>query len=146
MGYKYKTEIEKLKLIGCPPENYKPQNLQAFRFVYSDINHPNNFLPVGKISPERTNDFDTENQCKSYGLSMFVDKSKAQLRFISLLKRTKGRYATTVGSSIAIINLSENDGKCSDWRDDFYSHFTFHEFDKTDLKNKVESIFPLNFK
>ena len=53
MRFKYARELSELE--DCSPTYYESRGFTAYRFVFADISHPNNFLPALKINPRRIN-------------------------------------------------------------------------------------------
>lgn len=127
----------------CPPvENYAAEEKVAYRWVNSNFDHPNNFIPVLKINPNRIDDFENcDDKCKGFGLSLFNDLRKAEKRLSSFLKR-KPLLAKTLGNAIAEGTIEKNDGLAGII--DETGHFTFHEGENCDLKAKFTIVKYLN--
>jgi hypothetical protein len=53
MRFKYEHSIQHLE--NCPPSHYERREFVAYRFVFEDLHHKNNFLPVLMIKPKRIN-------------------------------------------------------------------------------------------
>lgn len=141
MNFKYQNEMKEAGLEDCPPNDYAASSMTAFRFVFSEINHPNNFKPVGLIYPQRLNEFKENTQkCQAFGLSMFFEATKAQNHFNYLQLKTAGKFANTAGSCLATLNLEATDGIHSDPVERRDSHLTFHEFENADLTNRITNI------
>jgi hypothetical protein len=82
MRFKYQRMIE--SLANCPPVHYESREFIAYRFVFEDLTHQNNFLPVLEIKPKRINaqEFVTEQaKCLGYALSLFDSLEHAQRRY-----------------------------------------------------------------
>ncbi len=141
MAFKYTTEIKLAGLDNCPPEQYTQMPLTAFRFVFNEISHPDNFRPIGLLHPQRINEF-TENaqKCQSLGLSMFAENLKARQFYNLMLLKTAGKFANTVGSCLVELKLEGNDGVHSYPSNRRDSHFTFHEFEHTNLVERIINI------
>ncbi|MBK7937551.1 MAG: hypothetical protein IPJ82_10850 [Lewinellaceae bacterium] len=138
MIFKYQNEMKTARLEDCPPNDYAASSIIAFRFVFSEIYHPNNFRPVGLIDPQRLNEFkENPKKCQALGLSMFSEAAKAQDRFDYLQRKTAGKFANIAGSYLATLNLEATDGIHSKRHD---SHFTFHEFENVNLADRVIKI------
>lgn len=134
MEFKYHAEIESIP--DCPPADYKSQKLRAFRFVFGDSNHQNNFHPVLVIKPKRKNNrrFRRNSaKCQGYGLSLFNSLENAQKKYLDLIDS----YPTihqTIGTHIAEGVIEESDGVVSEVNRD--GHLTLHESESADLTSK----------
>lgn len=84
---------------NCPPSECKPANMEAFRFVFGDIDHRNNFLPALLIKPARRLSKDSD-RCSGYALSFFNTLEKAKSRYFELRKKHKN-IGKNLGSHIA---------------------------------------------
>jgi len=134
MTYKYQTEMHRLGLENCPPPEYDFSLSTAYRFVFEDLQHPNNFKPIALIFPQRLNEFrDHAQKCQAMGLSMFAENEKAKRHFSLLQKKTAGRFSKTVGTCLAALKLGDADGLHSDPLERSDAHVTFHEFEGTNL-------------
>lgn len=141
MTLKYRVEMQDLGLEDCPPAEYASSPLTAHRFVFEDLENPNNFKPIALIFPQRLNEFrDQAQKCQAFGLSMFVDGEKAKRHFLLLQKKTAGRFSNIVGTRLAVLNLRDADGLHSDPLERPDSHITFHEFEKTDLAQCIINV------
>ena len=56
------------------------------------------------------------------------------------MRLTKGGFARTVGDYLAEIHLKQVDGVGSIPDSSNYRHFTFHEYQNTDLSKRVASL------
>lgn len=93
---------------------------------------------------------DTDLMCEGFGLSFFDTYAHAFARYEALYKRKRGlsHEASIVekGDSIAELEMIENEGIFGDVNGE-NGHFTFHEFEETDLTIKIltiEDIFEKN--
>ena len=68
---------------------------------------------------------------------MFARIENARSHFQYLQMKTAGKFVKIVGNRIASLNLEEVDGVHSDPDERSDSHFTFHEFEETDLVTRV---------
>jgi hypothetical protein len=134
MPFKYQNFIS--LIANCPPADYYPTQIKAYRFVFSDPNHPDNFLPVLMMNPKR-NFPDPNGQCLGYALSLFDSLENAQKRYGDMVK---GRPALRkkLGSHIAAGIITPNDGLVSEVNSS--GHFSLHQFAETDLKHKFQII------
>ncbi len=128
--FKYQKQIENIP--NCPPPACRPVNTQAFRFVFEDTNHRNNFLPVLLISPKRQLSKNTE-KCSGYALSFFNSLEKARSRYLKL-KRVNRNIGKLLGTHIAKGFINETDGLASEA--DKCGHFDLYEVENADLKKK----------
>lgn len=136
--HKYIKDIDKLECDCFPDKSFNSTDTLAFRWVHSDFNNPNNFLPVFKIDPNRVEDYENCNQkCMGYGLSLYSNLSKAEKKLTSYLKR-KPQLVKVFGDSIAEGKLEKDDGIAN--KPDSKSHFTFHEHKDCNLKTKFATI------
>lgn len=138
MRFKYQSEIESIP--DCPPDDYKSQRLKAFRFVFEDTNHQNNFRPVLIIKPRRrkTGMFRRNTaKCQGYGLSFFDSLENAHQKYFKLIK-IRPQLAKTLGTHIAEGVIDRTDGVVSKINRE--GHFTLHEFEQVDLKDKFSPV------
>lgn len=129
MRFKYEKQI--VNLPECPPEKYRGEQLPAFRFVFANITHKDNFLPVLLKNPRRR--LSGNAKCQGYGLSFFDSLENAQTRYLKLRKNYRNIHKG-IGTHIANGMIEENDGVVSEI--DERGHFTLHEFEQIDLKSK----------
>lgn len=139
MTFKYQEYIDNLS-IQCPPSEYLPKELQAFRFVFdaSDQLSKNNFLPVLIIKPSRQLNPDTSAaKCQGYALSLFDTKENAEKRYSQLItKRPKLRKS--LGTHLAKGFIASTDGLAS--KVDENGHFSLHEFANIDLSRNFNIV------
>jgi hypothetical protein len=145
---KYAVHLDKLP--NCPPITYKERYTNAFRWVFKD-NLSDSFMPLNllKEPPQRMLD-DTDLLCKGFGLSLFDTFVYSEDRYKALYKRKRNvsheEFIVEKGNAIAELMMKGTDGKFGDWNET-NGHFTFHEFESTNLtKNvlKIEDIFDNN--
>jgi hypothetical protein len=125
MDFEYKSEITKLQP-KCPPEDYKSVNRTTYRWVFSSIDHPDNFKPRIKIRPHAFNDATDLQKCEGYGLSFFDTMENAKARFNVLLGLQSKKAYERFGTHVADGNISESDGVSSEINT-ANGHFTFHQ-------------------
>lgn len=135
--FKYQQEIDELEC-ACPPSKFSEANRKSYRWVHEDFGHPNNFLPVVKIEPNRLEELNPCSQkCSGYGLSLFTDLSKAESKLKTLLDR-KPNLVDVFGNCIAEGQVEESDGVLDTPRKD--GHFTIHEYKNCNLTTKFKTI------
>ena len=85
--YKYQADIDEItKVCNCPNSEYFSfGEKEAFRFVFEDINHPNNFSPPAKIKPARYLSKSEREKCDGLGLSLYANKNGARNKFNELI-------------------------------------------------------------
>jgi len=141
MSFKYAEKIVDLGLEDCPPSTYKSSTFLAFRYIFEDLEHANNFLPIGIIAPARLNEFKNHVQkCQAFGLSFFADKEMARANYHNLMKKIAGKFSKIVGDHLASLTLNPNDGLHSNLFQNLNTHFTFHELNEVDLSKEVIKI------
>jgi hypothetical protein len=131
---KYQKQIEGIQ--NCPPPVCRSITIESFRFVFEDINHRNNFLPVLLINPKRQLTADPE-RCSGYALSFFCSIGKAKTQYLKLKKRNKN-IGKSLGTHIAQGFINETDGLVSEINKN--GHFDLHEFKNVDLKSKFSIV------
>jgi hypothetical protein len=140
-AFKYQSEIDRNDLLNCPPIEFREMQMHSYRFVFENPLHPNNFLPVHLIKPERVNSGkDLTSKCAGYGLSLFQSAQGAREFFRGWMEKTNGKYAKLVGDHLAATSLETDDGVGSSPALVNHSHFTFHEYEDVDLAKKVSHI------
>jgi hypothetical protein len=128
---------------NCPPMTYKELNESAFRWVFRD-NLAASFLPLNVIKepPQRMLD-EADLMCKGFGLSLFDTFDHANARYLALYKRKRGishdDFVAEKGDAIAELVLTGEEGLFGD-KNEANGHFTFHEFETTDLTKNVLSM------
>jgi hypothetical protein len=102
MCFKHQEHIDKLST-QCPPLDYEPKEMLAFRFVFepNDERSINNFKPVLIITPQRNLKPETEaTRCQGYALSLFDTRENAEKRYLKLTKNRK-KLRDSLGTHIA---------------------------------------------
>lgn len=135
MPFKYAAELAALQ--DCPPQTCQPQEITAFRTVFSDPPTAKCFAPLAKRSPARVNDMTGSARCSAQGLSFFISLDALRQR-MRHLKRTAKNLEKSVGNKIARGVLNEDDGLCDGASD--LGHFTFHEFEGAQLWTKCHVV------
>ena len=126
---------------NCPSTECKTIEIQAFRWIFDDINNPDNFKPVLLITPARINDqkFDkNEQKCCGYALSLFNTLENARNKFINISNRNKC-FETQVGDNVAEITIEEHEGVATEpsTNKSNLGHFEFFEFIETNFFDKI---------
>lgn len=135
---KYQKYLDELP--NCPPNYYKELSENAFRWVFGN-RISDSFVPLNRVKepPQRMLD-DTDLMCKGFGLSFFDSFAHAFNRYEALYKRKRGlshkAFILEKGDSIAELEMTENEGIFGDINVE-NGHFTFHEFDETDLSKNI---------
>lgn len=133
--YKYQTDFDEMsKICNCPETEYfKFEEKEAFRFVFEDSNHPNNFSPLLKIDPKRYLTKNDIEKCQALGLSLYGKKDKAIEKFTQISLSFK-RIRQTIGTHIAVGNICESDGHITE--EDEITHFDMYEFNDSKINTK----------
>ncbi len=74
MPFKYAEQIKELQLTNCPPAFWRSVDCEAFRYVFEDIDHPQNFIPPLALRPKRINSPSFQSnyaKCCGFALSFF---------------------------------------------------------------------------
>lgn len=138
---KYKQLLDEFP--NCPPEEFSEIEAESFRWVHSEL-IPRDFLPLNIINepPARILD-NSDLVCKGYGLSFFNSYNNAKEKYKRLYtnKRVKFRdsFMEDYGDSIAKIQLLKKLGISGDLNKET-GHFTFHEYEETNLINRITEI------
>ncbi|MFN0049691.1 MAG: hypothetical protein ACKVOU_11265 [Cytophagales bacterium] len=126
---------------NCPPKEFMEVKKSAFRWVYENIDNEKNFKPLHLISdpPPKMLD-DSDLMCLGYGLSLFDSFEKAYSKYKNLFK-SKRNFSKSVGSYIVKIDIQFDDGMAS--IPNIQGHFTFHEYENTDLRSRIIELFSI---
>jgi len=136
MDYKYRDFIQGLP--NCPPRQAQSQNLEAFRFVFTEINDERNFAPAFIRKPSRRNEAtDPAITCNGYGLSMFDTLDNARKQYCAYLN-SYPNFHKIAGTHIAKGQISKDDGVVTDKNGE--GHFTLYEFEKANLSQKFSIV------
>ncbi|MDO3627274.1 hypothetical protein [Mucilaginibacter sp. BT774] len=139
MSFKYQKEIDNLPC-DCPDlSEFKPHNGQVFRFVHSNLNHPDNFKPVNFIEDREHED--CKSKCAGYGLSFWMTKGKAEKKLTNFIKNAPN-FAQRVGTCVAEGIICQHDGLIG--QKSGSGHVTFHEFEETVFNNRFVIVTNLN--
>jgi hypothetical protein len=130
---------------NCPPDNYVEIEKEAFRWVHKDENR-DSFLPMNLQNepPSRIID-DNDLMCKAFGLSLFDSFKNALLKFQKLYNNNREHqrpdFVFDRGENIAMLQLVKSCGVANEPNKSNYGHFTFHEYENTNLRERVCNIF-----
>lgn len=129
---KFQKEID---AIGCNLSGFSPRDRQAWRWVFDDILHPNNFAPRYQIGPPRAQD-----DCRGWGLSFFDNKESAKRRLMEI-DQYRRRLHKKLGTHVASGELNKSDGISDDAHEN--GHFTHFEYKNVVLSSKFTVIEPI---
>lgn len=130
MQLKYHQEIGEMK---CDLATFtEQQNRKAFRWVFEDIAHPDNFDPKFKLDPafQRTT-------CLGWALSFFDSHESAKKR-LTHLTTNRPQLFKKLGDHIAIGVIEALDGISND--PDNRGHFSHFEYENVVLYTKFNVI------
>jgi hypothetical protein len=136
LAYKYESELSVVRTadIQCPPEDLtEPENLLAYRFVFTAPSHVKNHKPVGIHNPKRVLSTEGAKKCFLYSLSCFTDKEGAKTFFVEM-KQVHKNFEKSVGDSLAEGILGKDDGHIS--APGYKTHFELFESKNCDLSKK----------
>jgi hypothetical protein len=116
MTFHYGEQYDKLTE-ECPPKDYKPLNIMAYRWVF-DEGDERNFQSQfekdmkRKNPPMRYNDMSDSEKCDRMALSMFnsADNAAKQFSFLKDVQRMDNRAYLLLGKHIAVGMILEKDG------------------------------------
>lgn len=134
---KFKYQEYLTRFSNCPPVECYEKDQNVFRWVFVECDE-NSFRPVSIIDPARQLGND-DKSCGGYALSMFEKKEGAYLKYKKIVSN-KPQLKNTFGTMIAEISLSTEDGVCSESELKNYTHFNLHEYQGTDLPEKIVNI------
>ncbi|WP_286827932.1 hypothetical protein [Maribacter sp. UBA4516] len=137
--YKYQADIDEItKVCNCPNSEYFSfGEKEAFRFVFEDINHPNNFSPPAKIKPARYLSKSEREKCDGLGLSLYANKNGARNKFNELITTFKN-FKKIIGTHIAIGTITDDDGHITP--EDEITHFDLYEYTSSTIETKFNII------
>lgn len=134
MQLKYGQYINELG--NCPPAYYEGRTFVAYRFVFENLQHRNNFLPVLAVNPKRISSPEfaaNQAKCLGYALSLFDSVANAERRYQQISRYNKNFYKT-VGTHIAGGQIVKADGLASPVDDN--GHISLHESEQAALSAK----------
>ncbi|HWI91207.1 MAG TPA: hypothetical protein VNT20_08020 [Flavisolibacter sp.] len=143
MTLKYQSEIDDLKLQNCPSNVSPPNgNIEAYRFSFDPIEHPDNFLPNVKIDRIKSAPFNYDNctpeeKCLRCASSFYLSEESALKKWKKLPVKFKENYGYT---HLAYGTINKEDGLMSSPEKE---HFSFYQNEKSELEQKFKNIRPL---
>ena len=140
MTNKYFSEIkivEGAKGVECvPSDKYIRTIREAYRWTFSEISHPQNFLPRALIKNNPRIEKSKMN-CEGWSLSFYDTEENAINKFNYYLN-FRPNIGKKLGTHLAKGILEQSDGYCGDVNQD--GHFEFFESINCDLSTKFEII------
>ncbi len=140
MTNKYFSEIEKVeeaKGVECvPSDKYMRTIREAYRWTFSEISNPQNFLPRALINDNPRIE-KSKMKCEGWSLSFYDTEENALNKFNSY-RKNKPNIDKKLGTHLAKGILEESDGYCGKVNRD--GHFEFFESINCDLSTKFEII------
>ncbi|MEP6464648.1 MAG: hypothetical protein ABJB05_00020 [Parafilimonas sp.] len=139
MELKYSKFITGIK--NCP-KNCVPKSKPAYRYIH-DLGNEEDFLPMSlqNSPPARILD-NNDKHCMSYGISFFESAIQAREKFLHYYNKKNEElqqlYLIEKGNKIACVNITEEDGLCSET--DKYGHFTFYDFINITFVDKISNL------
>jgi hypothetical protein len=140
---KYSDLLSQLK--DCPPNDFEVINKNIYRWIHAEINE-NNFLPLNLIKspPQRIVD-DSDLLCMGYGISMFDSLENALERYTKLHRNKRENqkriFVEDKGTMVANLRVTEDDGIANSPHKTNNGHFTFYEYEGTELSDKVVDVY-----
>lgn len=134
MTWKYAGDVSDCP--GCPPKNAKQCTRDSFRFVYDDINHPENFMVVAKKTPNRKLD-GPYAICMAHALSLYSAEHLAIKRYQELKGDCKN-IRESIGTHLAKGTIGPTDGFATDVQSD--GHFSLFEAKGSNVGEKFAII------
>jgi hypothetical protein len=125
MTFHYQDQYDKL-LENCPPKDYKPLNIIAYRWIFEE-DDTRNFQSQFEKQPKRYNDMSDLEKCDSMALSMFTSAENAekQFLFLKIERRMNEKAYLLLGKHIAVGHLLEKDG-VNEVPANKFGHFNHH--------------------
>ncbi|WP_157376499.1 hypothetical protein [Burkholderia ubonensis] len=109
--FRYAAEVRQVGC--CPPESAASLDIVGFRFAFDDIEHPDNYLPLAKIKPERVIAGQPITQCcTGYSLSVF-DSLESLARKAKKIVATSPKFLRRVGDHFVVLKINPDAGICT---------------------------------
>lgn len=137
---KYQSLIEELEhKLKCNFENFSENERECFRFTFDSIDNEKNFLPVYVLAPRRLKDSMRNGSisCIGFALSFYQDKESAIRSYKDMVDR-KPNLSKKLGTHLAKGLVKEEDGISDEAN--VKSHFSFFEYEISDIKDRFEVI------
>lgn len=132
MKLKYADFIDQFN--NCIAADCSPVNREAFRWTFDQVTDERNFIPryLNPTYPDKK-----KMDCIGYALSMFDTEEQARLKF-NTLQKDRGQIYKMLGTHVAKGDLTLQDGISgeSSLAKNNHGHFSFFEFEETDLSEK----------
>jgi hypothetical protein len=113
--------------------DYIEKEIEAYRWVFHNINDPKNFIPLAK-DPQCSS---ARRKCGGWALSFHITED-ASIEMWQKLNDLKPNHYKKIGTHIAKGQVTKSDGKCSET--DEQSHFNLIEYENVDLQTKFKII------
>lgn len=97
----------------------------AFRWVFSEISDPRNFVPVAVTGRY-------QNVCSGWAISLYDTLENSEKKYFDLLK-DRPKLFKKLGTHVAEGNIQQSDGLCS--LSNIEGHFDCHEYIDTDFSS-----------
>lgn len=145
MDFHYYEHHNKLT-IDCPPKDYMPLNIKAFRWVFGqneEKNFQSQYEKDGKRKkpPKRYNDMTDLEKCERMALSMFVSFEWAENQFFFFRdnQNLQENAYLWLGESIAVGEILVSDG-VNEVPANKFGHFNHHPALGFDYHNTFQII------
>ena len=131
------------KISDCPSKDCTEKERDSFRWAHNPIKQED-FIPLAFEDSRRVLDETDENQCKSYGLSLYdsLEQAVRQYKAVYENQRTvirQNKWKASKGEQVVFIRLHINDGVSSESNKN--GHFTFYNYMNINILKKVKEIF-----
>jgi hypothetical protein len=136
MDYKYKTTIEQYNIINCPPKDDNLLPCECYHYIFEDINHADNFLPIAERDPKRINNSKDIQRCALIGLSCYLREQEAVEKWNRYNKYPDYAFEQNVGTILCKLLLKKEDGTTSKDKKET-THFNFYQYSSTNLKSQI---------
>lgn len=138
--YKYLSELNKIK--GCPPRTLQNQLTKGYRFAFSDLDNPNNFLPPAILKPSRIlpNQVAITDCCTGFSLSMFDSLDTLQKR-VRAARKSNPLILKRLGTHYIELEFDATGGRHT--LPNATGHFDFFETTTFSCKAAVKSHAPI---
>lgn len=120
----------------CPAEGCQPVDRVAYRVVFSDIHHANNFIPPLKITPTRKWTTDKVH-CELLAISLFTS-SESLSAFMHAAEKSVPTLREKLGTHIARGNIAHSDGIAD--KPNGRGHFNLFEYSTCSLVAKFNIV------
>ena len=137
-SFKYQNEliaVAEFRACNFPPDNLRVPDFaeDVFRFIFDNVDHPNNHKPPFFIKPKRANNPNDNMKSDGYALSCYEQEIQAKTAFQKFSSNIRN-FAQTAGNSLCKGMLDENDGLVDNTTNS--GHFNLYEYEGCDLLQK----------